>query len=453
MNASPNWNPYTQPSNTMRIPSAPEAEDAVLASCTYSGNIGTFDEISTIITADDFYDSSNARIFQSLCNLSNSGNEINEITIADDLRKTNDLDTIGGMSRLFGIMDSPSTHSTGVTSARIVRDNSRARQLQRMYKLKLEDINEGTELADITASTEAELRKIMADSGESNTLEDASKELKERLHSMLDGTYVAKKIPTGIDHLDEKLDEGGIGQGEVCVIAAPTSCGKSQLALNFVLRASIVDNVPSMIFSFEMPANQLAKRMTQTASAVNLKSYTNGTATPHQRDLVDNAIDKVAQAPIYTEHTVRGIDDLRSKARMIKRKHDVKVIVIDYLQLIPFNAKLSKHEGISQASHGIKQMAMELDVAVILLAQINRTGAMRDSGLVLYDLKDSGDIENDADIALLMWPNGGSIDHCRRTGQNGVTYLEMDYNVAKNREGERDLMGRFKFLNHIGRFQ
>ena len=176
--------------------------------------------------------------------------------------------------------------------------------------------------------------------------------------------------------MEGKADEGVIRHDELGVNAGTRSCGKAQLALNFVFRASIVDNVPSMIFSFEIPANQLAKRMTQTASAVNRKSYTNGTATPHQRDLVDNAIDKVAQAPIYTEHTVRGIDDLRSKARLIKRKHDVKVIVVDYLQLIPFNAKLSKHEGISQASHGIKQMAMELDVSVILLAQIQRTGAM-----------------------------------------------------------------------------
>ena len=145
-----------------------------------------------------------------------------------------------------------------------------------------------------------------------------------------------------------------------------------------------------------MPANQLAKRITQTASAVNLKLYSDGVASPKQMKAVDEAIDKVGKAPIYTEHYVRGIDDLRSKARMMKRKHDIQVVVVDYLQLIPFDSKMSKHEGISQASHGIKQMAMELDVTVILLAQINRTGAMRDTGLVLYDLKDSGDIENDA---------------------------------------------------------
>ena len=285
------------------------------------------------------------------------------------------------------------------------------------------------------------------------TLKDSAEELRDRLKSIYDGTYQCKKIPTGIDHLDAKLDEGGIGKGEVCVIAAPTSCGKSQLALNFVLRNSIVDNIPSCIFSFEMPANQLTKRMAQTSSCISLNKYKDARITSEQMEKVDEAITKIGKAPIYTEHSVRGIDDLRSKARRMKRRHGIEIVVVDYLQLIPFKSNLSKHEGISQASHGIKQMAMELDVAVILLVQVNRTGAMRDSGLVLYDLKDSGDIENDADIALLMWPRGGSVDHCRETDPNGVQYLAMEYNVAKNREGERDLSGTFTFINSIGRFQ
>ncbi len=431
---------------------APEAESSVIASCLTVQNSDVFDEISRTLSAGDFYDHKNAMIFDCLGRIINAGQEPNEVTLADELRKINCLDTVGGLPHIFEIMRNPCTPITGITASKIVRNKSRARQLDRMYKLKLENLSEGMDLADITSSTESELRKIMADSGESNTLETASNELKDRLHSMLDGTYVANKIPTGIGHLDEKLDEGGIGRGEVCVIAAPTSCGKSQLALNLVLRASITDNIPSLIFSFEMPANQLAKRITQTASAVNLKLYSDGVASPKQMKAVDEAIDKVGKAPIYTEHYVRGIDDLRSKARMMKRKHNIQVVVVDYLQLIPFDHKLSKHEGISQASHGIKQMAMELDVTVILLAQINRTGAMRDTGLVLYDLKDSGDIENDADIVLLMYPKGGDIDSARAVDPKGTSYLAMDYNVAKNREGERDVKGTFKFVNQIGRF-
>ena len=431
-----------------------EAEESILASCISDVDGEIYDELSSIITKDDFYSNKNSAIFESIGKTINNKDEINEVNVANQLRSINMLEEVGGLLRIMSIMNSPCTPLAGRAAAKIVLGKSRARQLARHYKLQIESLNENADSSDVATKTEAEVRKIMDSSRNSNnTLSLAASQLKNRLHSISDGTYVSKKISTGIPHLDEKLDEGGIAHGEVCVIAAPTSCGKSQLALNFVLRNSISSNIPSAIFSFEMPAEQLTKRMTQTCSAVNLKKYTDKTITPHEMTLVDGAIDKIGNAPIYTVHHVRGIDDLRSKARSLKRKHDVKIIVVDYLQLIPFNSNLSKHEGISQASHGIKQMAMELDVAVILLVQVNRTGAMRDSGLVLYDLKDSGDIENDADIALLMWPKGGDIDSCRSIDPNGVPYLEMDYNVAKNREGERDLKGRFKFINQIGRFQ
>tara|TARA_A100000171_G_scaffold81_1_gene93 strand:+ start:6657 stop:7970 length:1314 start_codon:yes stop_codon:yes gene_type:complete len=430
-----------------------EAEASVIASCLSNEDTLTYDSIAKIINKNDFYEYRYALLFQAIGELINASKEVNEITLTEKLRKDNNLDSVGGMPAIFAIMDSPSTPLAGRESAKIVLEHSRTRQLNRTYRLKLEELAEGGDLTEIASTTETALRNIMSDNSVANSLEDASKNLKDRLHSIINGTYESNKIPTGIDHLDLKLDEGGIGLGEVFVIGAPTSCGKSQLALNLVLRSSITDDVPSLIFSFEMPANQLTKRMAQTTSAVNLRRYVDKVATKEEMKAVDDAIDKIGKAPIYTEHSVRSVDELRSKARIMKRKHGIKLIVIDYLQLVPYDSKLSKHEGISKVSHAIKQMAMELDVAVILLAQINRTGAMRESGLVLYDLKDSGDIENDADIVLLMSPNGGDIDHCRRHLDNGVTYLEMDYNVAKNREGERDLKGKFKFLNHIGRFQ
>lgn len=431
-----------------------EAEESVIASCISDTDGANYDEISSILTKDDFYDHNNSIIFDTIGKVINDRDEINEVNLANKLRSINVLDKIGGLPRIISIMHSPCTLLAGRSSAKIVLDRSRARKLSRHYRMQLESLGDNADTVDVASKTESEVRKIMDSSANAdNTLSSAAKDLKTRLHSISDGTYVSRKISFGINHLDEKLDEGGIAMGEVCVIAAPTSCGKSQLALNFILRNSISNNIPSAIFSFEMPAQQLTKRMTQTCSAVNLKKYTDGSVTPHESTLVDGAIDRIGKSPIYTVHHVRGIDDLRSKARSLKRKHGIQAIVVDYLQLIPFNSKLSKHEGISQASHGIKQMAMELDIAVILLVQVNRTGAMRETGLVLYDLKDSGDIENDADIALLMWPRGGDVDTCRVTDSNGVSYLEMDYNIAKNREGERDLKGRFKFINHIGRFQ
>lgn len=431
-----------------------EAEQSVIACIVSESDGSNLDELSRYVTSDDFYNNNNRDMFIACANVINRKQEINEITLSDELRSQNKLESVGGMPAIFGIMDKPQTLLSGKTSAKIVQRHSQTRRLARHYRLQLEGLSQNALPQDVASTSETRIREIMDTSSESQQcLGDSAKELKQQLNDIFEGKYVSKKIPTGIPHLDEKLDEGGIGLGEVCVVAAPTSCGKSQLALNFVLKNSIVENVPSCIFSFEMPASQLTKRMTQTSSAVNLKGYQNLSVTPAQREKVDEAIDKIGKAPIYTEHHVRSIDDLRSKARRLKRLHDIKIVVVDYLQLIPFNNKLSKHEGISQASHGIKQMAMELDVAVILLVQVNRTGAMRDSGLVLYDLKDSGDIENDADIVLLMYPSGGDVDHARKTDQKGVPYIDMEYNVAKNREGERDLKGRFKFVSQIGRFQ
>ena len=430
-----------------------EAESSVVASIIAQSDGSVYDDISRIITEGDFYSPKNRDIWNCVKSLVNRKEPIDEVTLSEELRSQNKLDDIGGMPHIFEIMRSPQTPLSGLASANIVRKHSQSRNLSRHYRLQLECLKENEPPSDVAIKTESEVRKIMESVDDAQeSLSSSAEELRSRLNSIYDGTYVSKKISTGIPHLDEKLDEGGIGRGEVCVVAAPTSCGKSQLALNFVLKASLHEELPAGIFSFEMPANQLTKRMTQTTAALNLARFNDGLATDAQKKQVDEAITKIAEAPIYTEHSVRNIDDLRSKARRMKRRHKVEIIVIDYLQLIPYNSNLSKHEGISQASHSIKQMAMELDVAVILLAQINRTGAMRDSGLVLYDLKDSGDIENDADIVLLMYPKGGDVDNCRDIDPKGVHYLAMDYNVAKNREGERDLKGTFKFINSIGRF-
>ena len=133
------------------------------------------------------------------------------------------------------------------------------------------------------------------------------------------------------------------------------------------------------------------------------------------------------------------------------RKKGVKLVVIDYLQLIPFDSKkMGKCEGIADISHKIKQMALDLNISVILLAQVNREGA-KSERIRLYDLKDSGDIENDADVVLLMYPSRGDFESSKGHDSHGP-YTELIYNVAKNREGQRDVGGLFKFYHCTGRF-
>tara|TARA_X000001388_G_scaffold43958_2_gene31050 strand:+ start:2152 stop:3477 length:1326 start_codon:yes stop_codon:yes gene_type:complete len=433
-------------------PFALDAEEMVISSCLLSDGQSTYDIISQIVKPSDFFDESCRIIFCCMFELAQESKPIDEITVFDRIRRKNLEDQVGGISRLYEIQGKASTSLMALNSSRIVKERSQARTLLRASRTASETILSGATAESVGVELDKTLRKIIDDNYTKDTIKDAAGSIKDKLTAMDEGTYQFTSLSTGIDHLDEKLDEGGIGKGEVFVISAPTSCGKSQLALNIVLRASVTDNKPVGIFSFEMPAEQLTKRMVQTASAVNLSRFKDRVATDKDKEKVYQTLENVKNAPIYTEHNVRNIDELKSKSRAMKRKYKIEALVIDYLQLIPYDTKMSKAEGISFISHGIKQLAIELNIPIILLAQVNREGAKRDSGLGIHDLRDSGDIENDADVILLMWARGGDLNNCRYS--DGTTeFIELNYKIAKNREGQRDLMGKFKFINHIGRFK
>jgi len=415
----------------------------------------TYDEVSQIIQPSDFYLERHSIMFDAIGKVVSSGEAINEVSLLETLRKSGDEDNVGGIAAIYHIQDRVETASHAKYAAKIVKDKSKLRKLIRCARLAEEEAYEQAEDSDCIASRlEAELQGLQdVQDNDDGAIHEATEQLREDYKAMANGTYSVKSMPTRIAQIDEKLEAGGISGGEVLVIAAPTSCGKTALALNIALQNGVSHETPGLYFSFEMQAKSLANRMIQTCAAVNLKQLKDGVMMPEKQKRVWDATDKVSAAPIYTNHYVRGIDELRAKARMYKRKHKIEWIVIDYLQLIPWNQKLKKNDGIAEVSHQVKLMAMELDIPVILLAQVNREGAKRESGLTLYDLKDSGDIENDADIILLLWPDGADVGEATRHDAEHGSYVSIKYNIAKQREGERDQRGKFIFKNHIGRFQ
>jgi replicative DNA helicase len=433
-------------------PYSMDAEEAVVACLVKSEDGSAFDTISQIVTADDFYVERPRILYQIIEELHRRSYPVDEITILERAKTKNLEEQIGGFLGIQYVLDRVETAVSSKYYANIVRDKAIARRLIKMSRRTIESIVGGSEALTEATAMESELADISDRVGVEDTFSEAGNALEEKFTAMTENRYEFTALSTGIGHLDDKLDEGGIGKGEVFVVSAPTSCGKSQLALNIVLRAAVQEGSPIGIFSFEMPAEQLMKRMVQTASAVNLRKIRDNVATDDEKSRVFDALKKVREAPIVVEHFVKGIDELRSKARSMKRKHKIEALVIDYLQLIPYDARMSKNDGIALVSHRIKQLAMELNIPIILLAQVNREGAKRESGLSMHDLKDSGDIENDADVILLMWARGGDLQNCR-VFDGSVSYLELDYKIAKNREGERDLTGKFKFINQLGRFQ
>jgi replicative DNA helicase len=430
--------------NELKIPKNVDAEERVLAKCIADDTSDFYDSIAHKINADDFYLYRHNLVFQSVSSLAKRGEPLNEISTFDD---------VDGMTMIATLMGKQTSTLDAQNCANVVKEKSNLRKMIRTFKValeKAEDESEGTD--SIRADVESNLLDLETTTGFDMTIDSALDELQTEFEQQLSGEWKEDVIKTHIPHLDDKLGNGGIGAGEVVVISAPTSCGKSQLALNIVARSAYKDGTKCGIFSLEMPQKQVLKRILTAKSQANLRQIKERVITEDRMQKVREGCESLKGMPIYTVHSIKNIGELCSHARTMVRRYGVKLLVIDYLQLIPFNSSnQSKNDAIANISHTIKQLALELEVGVLLLSQVNREGARREGGLAIYDLKDSGDIENDADVIILMWAENDDIEASKRLDGLG-SYISMKYNVAKNREGERDVKGKFKFYTSRGIF-
>ena len=434
-------------------PHNPDAEDKVIASCLLEGDTAIFDSISGIVKSDDFYTSRGRLVFDAISRLASEDKPLDEISLHEALKGTEGSDIVGGIPGILSLMDCATTEIQAVNCAKLVAEKSNLRSLIRHCRIAQEDAElESKDFKDIRSKLEGGITDIDCKNSKETTIDESVDEILEDIRRIQSGEFVSRVIRTGIDEVDSLLGSGGIAPGEVFTLAAPTSCGKSALALFLATKAMQTQNVPVAYFSLEMPQKQLVKRIVQSLSGVNHKSIEDRTATPTHEVMYHKATKDVRELDLHTSHNVSNADDLASQCRHLVRKKGVRMIVIDYLQLIPFGSgKVSKAEGIANISHKVKQIAIDLDVAIILLAQVNREGAKRDGGLSIYDLKDSGDIENDADVVFMMWPYKDDVDASKGQDERGP-YTGLYYKLAKNREGERDVGGFLKFYHCTGRF-
>jgi len=433
-------------------PNNVEAEEGLISCCFKGEGTESYDSISGIVDPDDFYLERNKYIFNSIVSIAGRGEDINEVSLLEELKKASKVDEVGGISAIYSVMDKVETPTSIKYFANLVKEKSQLRELARTCKLAAESaLSETVDPDVIRSSVESKMVEMSEGSDRAMDLGNTVDQLRDDYEKMMSGDYVSEAVKTHIDHLDEKLGNGGIAPGEVMVLAAPTSCGKSQLALNFALRAAMKSDVPSAIVSLEMPQKQITQRFVSCLSKVWMKRVRDRVATKADMVAVNDALDTLKGLNINTVHSVKSVQDMASQVRTLVRNKGIKMLIVDYLQLIPFGGKMSKNVAIADVSHKIKQLALELNLPIVLLCQVGREGAKRPGGLMLYDLKDSGDIENDADIVLLMWPKEGDIEESKKVDKYG-SYIEMMYNVAKNREGERDVKGIFKFRHFIGRF-
>ena len=427
----------------MIVPFNKDAEEAVLACCIIGEEQNKFDLARSHISSDDFYTDTNKRVWDAMRALREKSVPIDEITLSEELGTESEIN-------LVPMYLTNKVQSTGslMHYVDILLEKSRMRTMRREYSLALDKIKNNEDSQEILNIVNEELDKHTPREKETTHIESSLKDIKQDLDAMISGDFKHEYIKTHIPHLDEKIK---LELGTVFTIAAPTSVGKSALSLNIALKSASKDGFPALIFSLEMPQKQITKRMLGAVSKTNLKGLEDNIKESSYADRLQRSMDKLKSLPLHTVHNVKSVDQIASDVRRYKKRYGIKLVVIDYLQLIPFPAdKMGKADGIAMISQRIKQIALESNVSVVLLSQLNREGATS-SNPSIFHLKDSGSIENDCDICLIM--NYKNNDASSAQGYDTIgQYSKINYLIGKNREGQSQLKGEFKFYSAYGIF-
>ena len=410
-----------------------EAEQSVLGSMMLSKD-AMADVIETV-RADDFYKPAHETIFDIAVKLYNSGDPVDALTVGAELQRTGALGRVGGAEYLHTLIAVvPSAASAGYY-ARLVREQSILRRLveagTRIAAMgydadgsDVDDIVDGAQ-SEIFAVTERRNSEDYLPIGDilERTLEEVDAASKH------DGTLLG--IPTGFRELDDLT--GGFQAGQMIVIAARPAIGKSTLGLDIARAASIGAGKASVIFSLEMSREEITKRMLSAESGVKLTRMTKGPMGPSDWDRLASAATRVAKAPLFIDDIPNmSLMEIRAKCRRLKQQHNLGLVVVDYLQLMSSGRKVeSRQQAVSEFSRALKLLAKEIQVPVIAISQLNRGPEQRgDKKPMLSDMRESGSIEQDADIVILMHRED-AYDRDNRPG-------EADFIIAKHRSGPTD---------------
>lgn len=425
-----------------KVPHNEEAEEALLGCCLVNNNSDIYNEISSRLQVEDFFNLTNKKIWQAMGALADKGTVIDTVTICDQLSDEENINY--DIIRISNKVDTPFSVNHYID---IVLQKSKLRKIRRGCMT-------GLDLLDSEDSPEVILDKVsnIATDNRTNTDESHIKntlyEIKDEVERMASGEYEKEYVKTHLAHLDEKIK---LEFGSVMTVAAPTSVGKSALSLNIALRACSKDNFPVLIYSLEMPQKQINKRIIQTLSKVNFKDIQKSGESEKYMAELDSAISKLEKLEFRTLHEVKSVSQMASQIKSYVKKYGIKLVVIDYLQLIPCNSdKVGRAEAVAGVSQRIKQIALDNDIAIILVSQLNREGSRCDNP-DLFHLKDSGSIECDSDIVLLMNYKDNDAELAKTADKYGE-HMKIEYVIAKNREAERGVRGFFKFYYLQGRF-
>lgn len=382
-----------------------EAERAVLGAILIEND--ALIRVLEHVQADDFYREAHRLLFTHMVQLNQISRPVDSVTLAESLRSAGVLELVGGMIGIASLTDAVPVTTNIAAYAQIIREKAVMRRLleavgqisDQVYATETE-FQELLNFAETTIFKVTEVRGGKAFAHISTVLEATFAQIEKR--------YAQKEsitgIPTGLNGLDRML--AGLQKSDLLILAARPAMGKTAFALNLAQHAAIRNGVCTAVFSLEMSKEQLVMRMLTSEGKVDASKVKTGQLEDDDWQMLIKAAEKMYDAPIYIDDTPGlSINELRSKVRRLKQEKGLGLLVVDYLQLMTGSSKTaSREQEISEISRGLKGIAKELNIPVIALSQLNRSLESRtDKRPMMSDLRESGAIEQDADIIMFIY--------------------------------------------------
>ncbi|GAB5404784.1 MAG: replicative DNA helicase [Aureliella sp.] len=397
--------PTPQPILDRTPPCDISAEIAVLGSIILMPDV--CDDLVMILRADDFYDDANRILYQHMTDMTDAGRKIDVTLLVDILKKADDYEAVGGSAYLAKLANSVPNAAHAVYYAEIVRSKATFRKLIEAGTSILRDAyDESHDAKELLSQAEQRVFQIQDErsSQSADSIGDLLTSAMERIDARMKGTHAVGGVDTHFTEYDAM--SGGLHDGELVILAARPSMGKTAFALNVAENVALLGRAPVLFVSLEMSGIELADRLLCSVAKVNGHQLRNGTISQDDRKrLVQKAVE-ISNAPLYVDDSPsRSVSEISAVARRIRSREDaLGLIVIDYLQLIePDNSKDPRQEQVAKIARRLKGMAREQRVPVLCLAQLNRQAEEgKDHKPKLSHLRESGAIEQDADVVMFV---------------------------------------------------
>ncbi|MFC7619652.1 replicative DNA helicase [Microlunatus sp. GCM10028923] len=434
-----------------RPPDRTPPQDMAAEQCVLGAMLMSKDAIADVvevIRGVDFYRPAHELVYDAILDLYGRGEPADAITVADELTKRGEATRVGGAPYLHTLLASVPIAANAGYYAEIVREKAILRRLADAA-LRISQLTYAGE-GDADAIVDRAQAEVYAVT-DRRASEDY-KPLSELMQPTLDEMEAISSrggglagVPTGFAEVDELTN--GLHPGQMIIVAARPGCGKSTLALDLARAASIKNGLTSAIFSLEMSQIEITMRLLSAEASIPLSHIRGGRMSDDDWQRVATKMGQVSEAPLYIDDSPNlTMMEIRAKARRLKQRHDLKLVLIDYIQLMTSGKKVeSRQLEVSEFSRQLKLLAKELEIPVVALSQLNRGPEQRtDKKPMLSDLRESGSLEQDADLVMLLNRPDLYDKESERAG-------EADFDVAKHRNGATKTI-TVAFQGHYSRF-